>query len=594
MNANQRKVAGAQTRQRIPVGEESWNGDGRQRGEAPLKPPAFNVFAASSDDPAYKWKVLASVIFGLFMVILDTTVVNVALKTLQQKYSVGTNEAQWVISLYTLALGIATPLSGFMGEKFGVKKIYVGALATFVLGSLLCGLAVGMSDNLIYLIAARAIQGIGGGLALPLGTALLFGAFPPKERGIALGIFGIALVFAPASGPLLGGWLVDHDLLNWIFFVNLPIGALGITLASLFLKDRKSPRELKPDYLGILFSTIGFGSLLYGASIAGEQGGGWTDPKTITAFAVGVVGLALFAITELRVKDPLLDLRLFRIGTFTMANIVGWVGIIALFGAEFLLPLYLQILRGKSAFDTGLFLLPLAIASGVTTPIAGRIADKIGPRVPLVLGFSLIAFNTWQLREITINTDLGWLTFLLIVRGVAFGLVIQNSIVAALRDVPGPKTARATSLVNATRQTIQSIGVAALATILTSALTVNIGDEIRKNLPDPASLPHQAQAAAQAGMQNLQSQLDRGTIPDLSQVPAQLKPVIENALHTFQVQYVAGLEHAYTATFAVAVVAALLALFLPGWPGEYKAEAEEEAAAAEAAHHRREAPAGAH
>jgi DHA2 family multidrug resistance protein len=563
------------------------------RGAAGPRPggAGYNPFAVATSDPRYKWKVLVSVIFGLFMVILDSTVVNVALKTLQQQFSVSTNEAQWVISVYTLALGIATPLSGFLGERFGIKKIYITGLALFVFGSVLCGLAVGASDNIVYLVAARAIQGAGGGIALPLGTAMLFGAFPPRERGVALGIFGIALVFAPASGPLLGGWLVDHNLLNWIFYVNLPIGILGISLASFFLKDRRSDRVLKADIPGIILSTLGFGALLYGASIAGEQGGGgWTDPQTLIAFTVGVLALIAFVFVELRSPEPLLDLRLFAIRTFTVANIVGWVGIIALFGAEFLLPLYLQILRGMSAFDTGLFLLPLAITSGVITPIAGRLSDKIGPRVLLVLGFGLIAFNTWQLREITMDTSLDWLTFLLVVRGVGFGLVIQTTLVAALRDIPGAKTARATSLVNATRQTIQSIGVAALATILTSAITINIGDEIRKNLPNPATLPAQARAAMEAGMQQFQAQLDRGGTPDLAQVPAQIRPVIENALHTFQQQYIAGLDHAYTATFVVAVLAALLSLFLPGWPAAFMSPAE----AAEAGEAARDAPVPAH
>jgi DHA2 family multidrug resistance protein len=528
-------------------------------------PRGADPFAVVTTDPTYKWKVLVSVIFGLFMVILDTTVVNVALKTLQQQFNVGTNEAQWVISLYTLALGIATPLSGFLGEKFGIKRIYVGALALFVFGSVLCGIASDGSFSLTFLIVARAIQGVGGGLALPLGTAMLFGAFPPKERGVALGIFGIALVFAPASGPLLGGWLVDHNLLNWIFFVNIPIGLVGLTIASLFLKDRKSERPLKFDIPGIIFSSLGFGAVLYGASIAGESGGGgWTAPATLAAFAVGLVSLAIFAVVELRSDEPLLDLRLFKIGTFTIANIVGWVGIIGLFGAEFLLPLYLQILRGKSAFDTGLFLLPLALASGIMTPIAGRIADRIGPRVPLFIGFGLIAFNTWQLRDITMTTSLEWLTVLLIIRGVGFGLVIQNTLVAALRDVPGRQIARASSLVNATRQTIQSIGVAALATILTSAITVNVGEEIRKNLPSTANLP----PAAQAGMQQFQEQLSNGGIPDLAQVPPQILPIVQAALQKFQEQYIAGLEHAYTATFVVALIATLLSLFLPGWPAK--------------------------
>ena len=535
-------------------------------------PPGMggNPFAIGTDDPSYKWKVLFSVIFGLFMVILDTTVVNVALRALQIQFKVGTNEAQWVISLYTLALGIATPLSGFLGEKFGIKRVYLGALALFLVGSILCGVAIGENGSLPFLIAARALQGIGGGLALPLGIAMLFGAFPPKERGVALGIFGIALVFAPASGPLLGGWLVDHNLLSWIFFLNIPIGIVGLTVGTMFLKERKSDRPLKADYLGILFSTIGFGAILYGASVAGQEGSSWTAPQTLAAFGVGIVGLILFVIIELRNSDPLLDLRLFLIPSFAMANIVGWVGILALFGAEFLLPLYLQILRGKSAFDTGLFLLPLAIASGIMTPIAGRIADRFGPRMPLAVGFALIAFNTWQLRDIRVDTDLNWLQFLLIIRGLGFGLVIQNSIVAAQRDVPLRLTARASSLINATRQTIQSVGVAALATILTSAVTINVGQEILKRL-SPAM---QAQAAP--FLQQF-SEGARSSLPSLSSLPAQMPAEVKNAIigavGIFQDQYITGLENAYTVTFVFALAATVLSLLLPGWPAPYAAPA---------------------
>src|SRR5450432_161073 len=195
--------------------------------------PDASSLAEESPDPRYKWRVLASVVVGLFMVILDSTVVNVALKTLQQHYSVSTDEAQWVISLYTLALGISTPISGFLGDRFGVKRIYLGGLALFGLGSLLCGFA----PSLLLLIVARAIQGIGGGIALPLGTALLFRSFPPQERGAAFGVFGIVLVFAPAIGPLLGGWLVDNNLLPWIFFLNLPIGIIGLTIGLNFLRE---------------------------------------------------------------------------------------------------------------------------------------------------------------------------------------------------------------------------------------------------------------------------------------------------------------------------------------------------------------------
>ncbi|GCE24327.1 DHA2 family efflux MFS transporter permease subunit [Dictyobacter kobayashii] len=500
----------------------------------------------SANDPGYKWRVLATVVTGLFMVILDSTVINVALKTLQQHYSVSTSEAQWVISLYTLALGIATPLSGFLGDRFGIKRIYLSGLVLFVVGSILCGLA----PSLTLLIAARAIQGIGGGISLPLGTALLFRAFPPRERGAAFGIFGIVLVFAPAIGPLLGGWLVDNNLLSWIFFLNIPIGIIGLTIGTLFLHEAPGSAKIRADIPGIILSALGFGAILFATSIAGEQGAGWTDIRVIAGLVIGLLALALFAVVELRSPDPLLDLRLYGIPSFAIANVASMVGTIALFGAEFLLPLYLQILRGQTAFQAGLILLPLAIASAFSSFISGRITDRIGPRVPIVIGFLLIAYNTFQLSEITIDTSINFIIFLLVLRGIAVGLIIQNSQVAALLDVPMARLNRATPLVQATRQTMQSIGVAVLATILTSAITLSMP----RNIPSGA---------------------------DLSKLPPAVRQAALNGIHQFQNQYITGLQHAYLATFAIAVVAILLSLFLPGWPGKYQTSSKKAAPAVE-------------
>jgi EmrB/QacA subfamily drug resistance transporter len=510
-------------------------------------------------DANYKWRVLASVVVGLFMVILDSTVINVALKTLQQHYNVTTNEAQWVISLYTLALGIATPLSGFLGDRFGIKRVYLSGLAMFVIGSLLCGVATAIDfsadvgglkiSTLTLLIVARAIQGVGGGIALPLGTALLFRTFPPREIGAAFGIFGIVLVFAPAMGPILGGLLVDHNLLSWIFYLNIPIGAVGIAIGLNFLRETPGSRDNTADVPGIIFSAIGFGAILFAASIAGEQGAGWTDERVLLSLLIGVVGLAIFAFFELRARQPLLDLRLYGIPTFAIANVAALVGTIALFGAEFLLPLYLQILRGQSAFQAGLTLLPLALAAAVSTVIAGRISDRIGPRLPIVIGFLLIAFNTYQLSEIKLDTDLKYIGFLLVLRGIAIGLIIQNSQVAALRDVPPARLNRATPLVQATRQTMQSIGVAVLATILTTAITLKI----------PNNLPSSS---------------------DIVKLPPAQQQQILTAIHNFQGQYITGLQHAYLATFIIAVVATVLSAFLPGWPGKWESAKQRSAAPA--------------
>ncbi len=507
-------------------------------------PEGISSAITTEEDPGYKWRVLASVVVGLFMVILDATVVNVALKTIQLNFHVTTDQAQWTISLYTLALGITTPISGFLGDRFGNKRIYLSGITLFVTGSILAGI-FSRTDYLLLLIIARGVQGIGGGIALPLGTALLFSAFPPKQRGAAFGIFGIVLVFAPAIGPLLGGWLVDHNQLPWIFFLNLPVGIVGLTIGLRFLHTSPRARHAHIDIPGIIFSALGFGAILFAASLAGEQSVGWSDIRVIASLIVGIASLVVFVFVEWRTPEPLLDLHLYTIPSFALANIASTVGIIALFGAEFLLPLYLQILRGESAFQTGLILLPLAIASAITSVVAGRISDRIGPRVPIVIGFLLIAYNTYQLSQITLTTSIVFIMFLVAIRGFGIGLIIQNSQLAALMDVPLSKLNRGTPLVQATRQTMQSIGIAVLATILSGAVTVSVTGAIAD-----------------------------GNVPNFAALPPAQRALAEQGLHLFQNQYIVGFEHAYLATCIIAIIATFVSLFLPGWPQKYAPKAQ--------------------
>jgi len=511
--------------------------------------------------PNYKWRVLSTVVFGIFMIILDTTVVNVAFQTIRQEFGGEINATQWVISIYVLALGISTPLAGYMADRFGTKKVYLGGLALFVLGSALCGLA----PNLPLLIAARAIQGAGGGMAMPLGTALLLQAFPPREQGTALGIFGIVVLVAPAVGPILGGWLVDQNLWRVIFFINPPIGLIGIILGMFFLRERHRAEKPTFDLGGVITEIVGFGSILYAASIAATRG--WTSPETLLWFAIGGVGLILFGLNELlRAKTPLLDLRLFRNRIFLNASLLGYVSTVALFGAEFLMPVYLQALRGRTALQTGLILLPLAIAGGIFVTLAGRLYDKIGPRPLLVTGFALLVVNTWQLSQIQADTPIEWIIFLLVLRGVALGLTVQTTMVTALSVVPRLALARGSSLVNSTRLVVQSIGVAILATVLASSLS-----------PDVRALQNQFEGQrpalgrpvgiCEASTLSLAETSSRGgggsSGPELA--PAQIKQMLDRACQ----ENITGFERAYKVTFYASILALLLGLFLPGWPAKW-------------------------
>jgi DHA2 family multidrug resistance protein len=514
-----------------------------------------------------KWKVLISVMFGIFMIILDSTIVNVAFPTLRSEFKASLAEAQWVLSIYVLALGITTPVSGFLADRFGIKRIYLLGLGIFTLGSFLCGI----SPSLGILVAARALQGFGGGLAQPLGPAQLYRAFPPKEQGTALGIFGIALVVAPALGPILGGWLVDIELWRAIFFVNVPIGILGVILGSRFLLDHRVERRPIFDPLGLTTAVIGFGLLLYAATLA--ETSGWTGPATLTAFAVGVVALVINVIVELYVaKEPMLNLRLFTNPTFLNAALVGYVATVALFGAEFLMPIYLQAYRGRTALETGYILLAVAATSAFATPLAGRLFDKIGPRMLVTVGFTILCINTWQLAQIQGDTPMSYIIFLLALRGLAVGLTLQTTFVAALSSVPLNMLPRGSSLLNSTRFVVQAVSVAALATVLTSTLSAEVKAQQAQSQETQATSTARFGVCETPGVK-AEENIPPAAVASLAALPSNMadaaKAKILAGLQRACDESIHGFEAAYWITFYASVGALLIGVFLPGWPAKW-------------------------
>ncbi len=514
-----------------------------------------------------KWKVLISVMFGIFMVILDSTIVNIAFPTLRREFGATLSDAQWVLSVYVLALGVTTPVSGFLADRFGIKRMYLLGIGIFALGSLLCGLA----PTLGTLILARALQGFGGGIAMPLGPAQLYRAFPPKEQGTALGIFGIALVAAPALGPILGGWLVDLNIWRAIFFINVPIGILGVILGSQFLLDYRLDRRPRFDPLGLITAVVGFGSVLYAATIA--ETSGWTGSATLFWFGLGLVFLVLHVFVELKVaKEPMMNLNLFTNPTFLNASLVGYVATVALFGAEFLMPIYLQAFRGRSALDAGLILLAVAATSAVATPLAGRLFDKIGPRAIMVTGFVILCINTWQLSKIEGTTPINYIIFLLALRGLAVGLTMQTSYVTALSSIPLNLLPRGSSLLNSTRSVVQAVSVAALATLLVSSLSPEVKaqqDQMQESMVTQTAPFGVCETPGVAAADNLPP----SAMASLASMPAAAaetaKAKILAGLQMTCNESMQGFESAYRITFYASIGALILAAFLPGWPAKW-------------------------
>lgn len=412
----------------------------------------------------YKWVVASIVVFGVFMSILDQTIVNIAIPRLQTAFGADIHSVQWVLTAYILTQGVVTPTAGFFADLLGIKRFYIISLSAFTIGSALCGIAW----SLPTLIFFRILQGAGGAALFPLSITMLFREFPPQERGIASGVFGVPALLAPAIGPTLGGYLVSYVGWQSIFYINLPIGIVAVILVSIFIRESRTEAGLRFDYLGFFFAALGLSTLLYGLSDASTDG--WGSTTVIGFIALGLISLAVFVIVELSIvrrgRRPLLDLRLFRNGPFTVSIIASLFVIFSLFGGVFIFPIYLQSLRGLSAFQAGLILLPQALASMVTTIIGGRFVDRIGVRGVMIPGLLLLVFATWQLSYLSLYSPFWWIQLVLIVRGLALGLSIQPLTVAGLSEISPRQLPEASSLNTVARAVSSSLGIAVLATLI--------------------------------------------------------------------------------------------------------------------------------
>ncbi len=415
----------------------------------------------------YKWLVLAVAVVGVFMSVLDSTIVNIAVPSLIGSFQARVSDVQWVITGYLLALGASIPITAYLADRYGIKPVYIGALIAFTLTSALCGLA----QNLPMLIAFRILQGLAGGGLMPLSLALTFRAFPPAEVGRAMGYSGVPILFAPAIGPTLGGYLVEFVSWRFIFFINLPIGLIGIAIAVAWLKDYRAEQRPQLDVPGVALCVAGTVSLLYGVAEAGSAG--WGSGQVLLPLLAGVAMLCLLVFVELRSANPLLELRLFERPAFALPVVITWLSSLALFGGTFLLPLFFENLHGYTAFQAGMLLLPQALASAVAMPIGGRMFDRGGSRLPTLLGFALLVGATALLLWMNADTAWPWIAVILTVRGFGMGLGMMSTTTAAMVAGRGVSEARVSALVSITRQIASALSVALLATVLQARVTAH-------------------------------------------------------------------------------------------------------------------------
>jgi len=417
----------------------------------------------------YKYLVAAGFIVAMFMDLMDLTIVNVALPTLGDEFNAGKSSLEWVITGYLLSLAIWIPASGWIGDRFGTKKTFLFALFMFTTSSVLCGI----SWNIGSLIIFRIVQGVGGGMMTPVGVAMLFRAFPPQERARASLILTVPTVIAPAIGPIIGGYLIDYVDWRWIFFVNLPMGVVGFIFCVVYLREHTEERAGSFDLAGFALSGAGLAMVLYALS-RGPLDGWGSAPVLLTGIG-GIACFVVLTVVELRVAEPMLDLRLFADRMFRNANIVYFASSASLLGVLFLLPLFLQDLRHFSAIATGFILFPSAIGVVVFAQLSGRLYPIVGPRRLLAVALALFALSSGLLLFVDLNTNVWWIAAIMFVRGIAMAFTFIPLQAATFATISNESTGRASSLFNTNRQVGSSFGVAILATVLAERVSSHMG-----------------------------------------------------------------------------------------------------------------------
>ena len=421
-------------------------------------------------------KVLLVAIAGTFMVILDQTIMNVALPHIMAVFNETADRAQLVVSAYLMATAISTPAAAFLAERFGIKKVYIFSQVGFLVGSILCGL----SWDIGSLITFRVIQGLAGGLLNPLAMTFLFTTVPPEDRGTAMAIFGIPMMLAPAIGPTLGGYIVDFWSWRMVFYVNVPVVLIAIAMGLAWIEETPT-FEGSFDYKGFFLAATGFSAILYAFSYAPTWH--WDDWRIVTLLTVGCVCILTWAIVELTIKRPLLDLHMFENGGYALGIGLTFITTIGLYSLVFLLPLFLQNLRGFSALHSGLMVLPTAIGSMISMPIAGRLYDRIGPRVPAVVGLIVLGLTSISLQLLDITTPDDTLRWILFVRGLGMGFAMMPIMTYALSAVPPRMTAQASALLNVSRTVFASLGIAVFATMLDTFQKTNLSMMVQTITP---------------------------------------------------------------------------------------------------------------
>jgi EmrB/QacA subfamily drug resistance transporter len=414
-----------------------------------------------------KWWTLGAVAFGLFMIMLDNTVVFVALSSIQSDLHISQSELEWVVSGYALTFAVLMLTGGKLADMLGRRRIFIVGLTIFTASSLACGLATGAG----FLIGARVVQGVGAALMNPATLSIIVATFPPRQRGTAIGIWVGVSAMALAIGPLIGGILTEQINWSWIFFINVPVGIAGIIVSRLFITEsRDESEEQRLDLPGLISSAVGLFGLTY-ALIEGNNYG-WSSGRILASFAVAAVGLVTFVLLEHRQRVPMLDLSLFKNSTFTGANVTMLLVALAMFGVFFFNSLYLGQVLGYSPIQTGAAFLPLTVLIVFVAPLAGRFSDKIGSRWLMGAGLVLLSGSLLSFSTLGVDSTFWDIVPGLILGGFGMSLAMTPTTAAAMGSVPVDKAGVGSAVLNSMRQVGGSLGIALMGAIVAASVSV--------------------------------------------------------------------------------------------------------------------------
>ncbi|HCW7159560.1 TPA: DHA2 family efflux MFS transporter permease subunit [Staphylococcus aureus] len=482
-------------------------------------------------------KILAALLFGMFIAILNQTLLNVALPKINTEFNISASTGQWLMTGFMLVNGILIPITAYLFNKYSYRKLFLVALVLFTIGSLICAISM----NFPIMMVGRVLQAIGAGVLMPLGSIVIITIYPPEKRGAAMGTMGIAMILAPAIGPTLSGYIVQNYHWNVMFYGMFIIGIIAILVGFVWFKLYQYTTNPKADIPGIIFSTIGFGALLYGFSEAGNKG--WGSVEIETMFAIGIIFIILFVIRELRMKAPMVNLEVLKFPTFTLTTVINMVVMMSLYGGMILLPMYLQNLRGFSALDSGLLLLPGSLIMGLLGPFAGKLLDTIGLKPLAIFGIAVMTYATWELTKLNMDTPYMTIMGIYVLRSFGMAFIMMPMVTAAINALPGRLASHGNAFLNTMRQLAGSIGTAILVTVMTTQTTQHLsafGEELDKT--NPVVQDHMRELASQYGGQE-------GAMKVLLQ--------FVNKLSTVE-----GINDAFIVATIFSVIALILCLFL--------------------------------